>query len=152
MEDSQQINQYEEEEAVFMNLTDLGSGCDRRPFISLTKLIPNRIFIIEKIYQREKGRDNSQYDSVILETKNFRTALPQRFIDEMKNNDQAFEVFKVKARFFRFDDQKSGINGRNGLAMISFPHPSYPNGCHCLANECAEYYTNFFKYIIFPFL
>lgn len=75
---NQQIDDVEEE--IFKNLVKLGSGYQDKPFISLTKLKLNCIYVISKVVRREKGIDNSQFNSIVLETKTFRTGLPRKCI------------------------------------------------------------------------
>lgn len=77
--------QQESTDKVFEDIIRLGLGYQDswKPFRSLTKLKPNCIYTVEDICRREKGKDNSKYDYIMLETKDFRTSLPGEFSHNM---------------------------------------------------------------------
>lgn len=59
-------------------------------------------------------------------------------MDELLKNDHSFQVFQERVKFFRYDGQKKGTNGKNGLALISFPQATSPNGCLCPPEKCED--------------
>lgn len=120
------------------DLEKLGGDASSKLWKSVTKLTPNMIYSVEKV---KKVPKNSviKVDQIVVETKSFQTALPQRYYTEiLMNNDENFAFFEKETHFLVFKGLRKTKKNQN-FALINTTLPTYEIGCACpCRKECEK--------------
>ena len=106
------------------------------PWCSITKMEPNKIHTVYRIYRIPAAVEGNgvRNNQIVLDLDEYRTSLPQRYVDRLYDDEDNFAEFIKLTNFFVFRGTRKTRTNRT-LAVVDTTLPTHPNGCTC-GSDC----------------